>query len=140
MPNLFIAVATGQNVANLPPILEPGEPGDRVLWAVSPEAGKRGWAEGASSVLREHGFEVLKWAEVKDINNPHAVLHGLEVPMKHNLNAGDGLLVVANGGQKLTPIGLSALLNRSPAQYARLVCSIPPWQSTIRAVEVVCEH
>ena len=40
---LFIAVSTGQGIANVPPILEHAEAGDSVLWIESPMAKALGW-------------------------------------------------------------------------------------------------
>lgn len=69
--HLFIAVATGQGIANLPPILEYGNPGDAVLWVESPQARKGQWSNGVNEVLKKAGFAIIKSTlEVSDINDP----------------------------------------------------------------------
>src|SRR5436190_24325677 len=71
---LFVLVSTGQNVANLPPVLERANPGDLVLWVESAFAREKKWAAGARRVLAEHKLEVLPGGiEGQDINAPDEV-------------------------------------------------------------------
>lgn len=108
MPNLFIVIATGQNVANLPPILEYGNEGDQVLWVESPEARKRGWSSGSRAVLARYGIATYGEVAVERINDPRKVYQGL-YPKLQEIQATHPELtpvVVANGGQKLSPLGL----------------------------------
>lgn len=107
--HLFIVVATGQRVANLPPILEYGNRGDAVLWIESPEAIKGQWNIGVNQVLTKEGFDIVQPSlQAKDINNPVEMRWIAE-----NFLLSDGKyyrdwkpVIVANGGLKLTPIGL----------------------------------
>ncbi|NLF17976.1 MAG: hypothetical protein GX595_12110 [Lentisphaerae bacterium] len=121
MKTTFLAVATGQNVANLPPIIELAEPGDRVLWVVSPEAERGRWADGGSAVLGKRGLVVLPPARVEDINDPRALLKGVQEPLHRAAVEADRLMVVLNGGQKLTPIGLQVLVNRVGIESSTLL-------------------
>ncbi|MBI3391736.1 MAG: hypothetical protein HY039_00965 [Nitrospirae bacterium] len=107
--NIFIAVSTGQNVANLPPILELAEKGDRVLWVESRVAREQGWTAGARLVLE--GYKIGELApplEVDEINNPIEVASrlGCREDVVAEIKGGASLFIVANGGHKLTPIGL----------------------------------
>jgi len=61
----FLAISTGQNVANVLPIIESWEPGDRLLWLESALARKRHWSVGALDVLHHRG---LAHAEVERLN------------------------------------------------------------------------
>ena len=108
MSNLFIAVATGQNVANIPPILGIGKARDSVLWILSPKAKEARYHEGASKVLQKRGFKILPSIDVSDINNPRDII--LKAPEIKKISANYGhAYVVLNGGQKLTPIPLLAM-------------------------------
>jgi len=109
---MFLAVATGQNVANAPPIIEVGRPGDRVLWIESPRAAREKWAEGATRVLQKRGFEVLEPVRVRSVNDPRMLLHDCQNRLHEERRKVDRLAIVLNGGQKLTPVGLNALMNR----------------------------
>lgn len=131
-PQLFVVVSTGQNVANLPPVLEWAEVGDWVLWVESEVAERGQWSKGAREVLHQRGLRVLKkFIRVRQVNDPVQVAHacrdfldGLvpdqiteEWPDQHERTAFREFLVLAerglvrtflvcNGGNKLTPIGL----------------------------------
>lgn len=66
-PRLFLAVSTGQRVANLPPILECARAErDAVVWLDSELARKSRWSEGASTVLRKRGYQVFATKDVLD--------------------------------------------------------------------------
>ncbi len=60
MKNVFVAVATGQKIANLPLLLQYEDIGDRVLWLLFPEANDRAWQQ-LKSVLRRrcHSSDTL---------------------------------------------------------------------------------
>lgn len=108
-PHLFIAVATGQGVANLPPILEYGSPGDAVLWVESPQAEKGQWNLGINQVLTKAGFEIIEPVlRVSDINDPVEMRRVMEVFLRENPECYQNRkpVIVANGGNKLSPIGL----------------------------------
>lgn len=106
MPQLFVAVATGQNVANLPPLLEFANRGDHVLWIESREAKKNGWSEGARSVL-ENSFHLtnLSAVEIDDLNDPAQLAERLRARTT-TFKKYDHVFTILNGGNKLTPIGL----------------------------------
>lgn len=110
---LFIAVATGQNVANLPPILELANPGDEVLWLQSREARKGEWTAGADQVLKRFGLSVRVPLTVEDINDPSRVIAEIRKHMSET--SGRNLVLVANGGPKLTTVGAwEAFKEREP--------------------------
>lgn len=112
-PRRFLVVSTGQNVANLPPILEFGEAGDRVVWIESPEARDRNWSEGARGVLHDRGFLISRDADihVSQINDPAQIRAAIQ-SASASWRPEEELFIVANGGQKLTPIGLYLGLQR----------------------------
>lgn len=102
----FIVVSTGQNHANLPPVLECAAPGDGVVWVESDEARRGEWSVGARQVLERHGLVNFPTVvEVRDINDPVQVAQRLR-PVVAELGTSHRLNLVANGGPKLTPIGL----------------------------------
>jgi hypothetical protein len=103
--HVFMTIATGQAVSNLPPILEYGRPGDAVLWVESPEAQQRQWIFGPSQVLKQAGLHILSpHLTVNDINNPFELQHKTQarIPQLQNWRP----VIVTNGGPKLSPIGL----------------------------------
>lgn len=118
---LFVAVATGQNVANLPPILEMGRRGDAVLWVLSPGAASGSGTTGANHVLERRGLRILPPASVEDINVPSAVASGVLGPLTEAVQRAGRLVVVLNGGQKLTPIGLAAVAQAAGGTESRLL-------------------
>lgn len=102
---LFVAVATGQNVANLPPILELAEEGDGVVWLESPQSQQGKWTAGANEVLQRRGLEVYPSEMIREINDYAAIVEACANIVGRR---GDGcqLYVVVNGGTKLTKVGL----------------------------------
>ncbi len=114
MSNLFIAVATGQNVANIPPMLQLGKAGDSVLWILSPQAKKARYHLGASEVLKKRGFQILPAVEISNINNPREII--LKSPELREISSNFAQsYIILNGGQKLTPIALIAMLRGKEA-------------------------
>ncbi len=107
MTKLFIAVATGQNVSNLPPILQFGERGDKVLWLESDLAAKKGWAKGAIQLLDRRGLSSDQQSIDGDINNPSAVQQAILGWLSKHKDDAHIVYIVLNGGQKLTPFGLA---------------------------------
>lgn len=104
---LFVVVATGQRVANLPPVLERAEPGDHVLWVESPEARQGGWSVGPRQVLQGHGLVNIEApVEVEQINDPVQLTRACEPAAEAFQRQGFRPVLVSNGGQKLTPVGL----------------------------------
>lgn len=104
---LFIVVATGNRVANLPPILERAQPGDRVLWVESKEALDRRWSEGSRRVLEQHGLEhVEPSVRVEQINDPVEMAQRCAPFVQQLQDPHLRPVLVMNGGQKLSPIGL----------------------------------
>ncbi|MCS7167718.1 MAG: hypothetical protein RMI91_05560 [Gemmatales bacterium] len=55
--HLFVVISTGQNIANLPPLLEIGRKGDLALWLETPEAAKHQWTKPALGILHQFDIE-----------------------------------------------------------------------------------
>lgn len=102
---LFVAVATGQNVANLPPILELAQPGDMVVWLESRQAKEGKWTKGANNVLARRNLDIGEPASISEINNPAEVSHACHTLLSRP-DLPQEIYVVTNGGTKLTLIGL----------------------------------
>ncbi len=117
---LFVAVATGQNVANLPPVLQFAQRGDEVLWLESKQAADQDWAVGAIEVLRSRHVESRRAPINGNINDPKAVRQALEGFLVDHHERYRELNLVLNGGQKLTPFGLALA-----ADYWRNQCDHP---------------
>jgi hypothetical protein len=105
---LFVAVATGQNIANLPPILEYGQPSDYVIWLETLRARKEEWAKRSRKMLRNFGFRegVPAVVDVEDVNDPFLVVDALQDVVSWCLDMQLQPVLVCNGGNKLTPLGL----------------------------------
>jgi hypothetical protein len=102
---LFILVATGQNVANLPPVLETAQEGDLTVWVESAAARRGNWAEGAKKVLERYKLRPVDSIAVKEVNDPAEVVRAC-APLAAQWQGKTRPVIVANGGNKLTPIGL----------------------------------
>jgi hypothetical protein len=106
LPQLFVVVSTGQNVANLPPVLERARPGDLVLWVESASATSDNRAAGARQVLRRAGLaEITAPVRVAEENDPAEVARACRAALEPWRRSAEIVLVV-NGGRKLTPAGL----------------------------------
>jgi hypothetical protein len=103
---LFVVVSTGQNVANLPPLLEHAQAGDRVVWVESAEARKKGWSRGAKVVLARRGFEALADIHVEEIDDLGALVTSSQAAVEEARRQQLRPHLILNGGQKLTPQGL----------------------------------
>lgn len=106
--NLFVALSTKQNIANILPILELAEPGDRVLWIESERARKENWSDGACDVLRRYGLSDIETLPVND--DPVSIQQALK---NHPALQSSTVAVklVANGGTKLQMLATSKALN-----------------------------
>jgi hypothetical protein len=104
--NLFVLVATGQRVANLPPVLEHARPGDHVLWVESAEARRGNWTAAPRALLEKRGLITADTISVPHVNDP-ALLTGALAPFaKESRGQYETVFLVANGGTKLSPVGL----------------------------------
>jgi hypothetical protein len=106
MPSLFVLVSTGQAVANLPPVLEHARTGDFVLWVESAEARRSNWTEAARAVLEDRGLVTAEVISVEQVNDPFLVSTALSAFAADARGQYDQVFVVANGGNKLSPIGV----------------------------------
>lgn len=107
-PHLFLAVATGQGVANLPPILEVGDAArrDAILWLESHEAKQRGWSAAPSEVLKARGFTILDGSLLPE--EPAAASMAMQQILARPDLAEFRKILVANGGKKTTSLALAA--------------------------------
>ena len=96
--NFFIAISTGQNIANVLPILERAQAHDRIVWLESPLATNRRWSEAAIVVLRQHGFthQEQKPLASEEVSLFAATIQQLLLDYPHHTP-----IFVANGGTKL---------------------------------------
>jgi len=144
LPKLFIVVATGQNVANLAPLLELADAGDSVLWVESELAKKLGWIERTVDLLRKHGLASLPNVVVKELNNPAELAKACETVAERSRDQFKPV-IIANGGLKLTPLGLIAAWkdqhplvaygNTEPANFLRFENGIEQYPTMCRYVK-----
>ena len=92
----FIAIATGQQSANLPPILQLGRKADRVTFLATPEIIRDNKVDQAVDILRKRGFDVyvinLKGSDIDEFaTHTSAVIKSL--PDANHI-------AVINGGKK----------------------------------------
>lgn len=114
MRRRFIAITTGQAVANLPPILQWGEPGDGVVWLETSEARRNPWRAGASSVLERHGLAILDPVAISDDPSSIAATIGKQLGGWQDAE----LVLVGNGGIKPVLLAVhEALQNRATLLY-----------------------
>jgi hypothetical protein len=144
VPKLCIVVATGQNVANLAPLLELANAGDSVLWVESELAKKLGWIERTVDLLRKHGLTSLPNVVVKELNNPAELAKACETVAEQSRDQFK-TVIIANGGLKLTPLGLIAAWkdqlplvaygNTEPANFLRFEDGIQKHPTVCRYVK-----
>lgn len=106
--SLYILVATGQKIANLPPVLATATGGDRYLWLVSDRGREQHLTAGCDTILRDHGLVPIG-LELSIGSGRN--LHQLQTQLmgclrKLNLNDIETIYYVANGGQKLVPVAV----------------------------------
>ena len=125
MPNktLFIAVSTGQMLANVAPIINFGKKNDSVVWIESELAKKNKWADGATKVLTERKFKFIPSISVPNVNEPILLSNALETFIANKLINFNKIVAIANGGQKFTPIGLYAFLKKHLDKNPKIVYS-----------------
>jgi len=100
-------VTTGQNVSNLPPILECATPGkDAVLWLESDKASELQWSKGAIDVLKRRGFDRVECMLLPE--DPGEIWIALSKVYERCERDGYAVQWVANGGSKPTSIAIQA--------------------------------
>jgi hypothetical protein len=105
-PQLFLVVSTGQNVANLPPVLEWARPGDLVRWVESESAVRENRTAGARQILGRAGLkEIDPPIRIAEENDPAELARVCRAALDPG-RRGVRLVLVVNGGRKLTPAGL----------------------------------
>lgn len=104
--NLFVLVSTGQRVANLPPVLEHARVGDHVLWVESDEARDRNWTAAPRALLEQRGLVTAALIPVTQVNDPVLLAGVLAQFAEASRGQYEAVYLVANGGTKLSPVGL----------------------------------
>ena len=104
---LFIAFSTGQNIANLLPILELIEAHDQVLWIESETAQSHKWSDGACEILAERGIHVERLQITDDPSRIEPAIRSHAQLIEHT----GEVKLIANGGTKLQMMALSRALN-----------------------------
>lgn len=104
---LFVALSTGQNIANLLPILELIESHDWVLWIESETAQSQKWSDGACKILAERGINVERLQITDDPSSIEPAIHN-HAPLAEHTGE---VKLVGNGGTKLQMMALSRALN-----------------------------
>ena len=120
-PVVFVAMPTGQVLANLLALFELAEPGDRVLWLATAEAVRLGWMERSRDALTQRCPEVsqgtlLDLAETLDAWGDACVAFADEVTKRPPV-------MIINGGTKLLNYSVAEAFRRSgharyPVAYA----------------------
>lgn len=104
---IFVAISTGAQIANLPPILALANVHDRVLWMESQWAYEKAWSKGAIEVLNQRGLKQDTLLIDGDIDELASISDALISKLPNMVDNGcEGVCLVLNGGKKLTPIGL----------------------------------
>jgi len=109
MSTRFYALATGQNQANLPPILTLAQKGDSVIWIQTPRARQACWSETASKVLESRGIQASPKEAIPiedaDVLSP-PTLRGILLRDMRDPNHKPPFVFVLNGGQKHSVLGI----------------------------------
>ncbi|MCX7673210.1 MAG: hypothetical protein N2Z63_06380, partial [Thiobacillaceae bacterium] len=109
-PRCFIAIATGQNIANVAPLLAVAAPQDAIVFIETAEAARRGWVEPAVKVLRGHGCARIEHLRL-DSDAPARLY---EAARAHRWPQGR-FVIIGNGGTKPQSMALyEALREHAP--------------------------
>ncbi|MCS6863762.1 MAG: hypothetical protein RMJ56_17165 [Gemmataceae bacterium] len=103
---LFVLVSTGQRIANIPPVLEYARVGDHVVWIESQEAARNHWTEAPQRLLENRGLLTVATIRVRHVNDPVDLSNQLTPFAQSVQGQYEATYLVANGGTKLSPIGL----------------------------------
>jgi hypothetical protein len=116
-PQIIFAVATGQGVANLPPIREWARPDrDTVVWLESPAARERHLTVGINAVLAGLGVRVDEPIALADESDPGEVAE--RIGQRLAAAPDHRPVAVLNGGPKVTALGIDqALRDRRDGTY-----------------------
>lgn len=109
MARLFLCIATGHNVANVPSVLTLGQKGDVVLWIESEFAKIINILPRTFSLLEKKGFSnyVLSVKDEELIQPVQLAEHLKQYILKNSLtDLFDEFIFVMNGGQKSAVIGV----------------------------------
>lgn len=109
-PRCFIAIATGQNIANVAPLLAVASAQDAIVFIETAEAARHGWVDPAVKVLRGHGCERIERLRL-DSDAPARLY---EAARAHRWPQGR-LVIMGNGGTKPQSMALyEALREHAP--------------------------
>ena len=110
MAQVFIAISTRQNVANLPPILEQFQPGDEVVWLEGKQGESEARSEGIVQILQKRKIPLRSYA-LDRMHDPTSILNQLPRAIEPHLTQGIPILV-ANGGKKASLLAIWEVLRR----------------------------
>lgn len=111
MARCFIAISTGQNIANVAPLLAVARPEDAVVFIETADAVQRGWTAPALQVLHTHGLTRLQRLTLES-NEPAELYRAAQ---QFSWPAGEKI-IVGNGGTKPQSMALyEALRANTPA-------------------------
>lgn len=106
--SLHIAISTGQNIANIIPMLALGNPGDYARFISSDTAENQGWTGRAEKVLKKYRFKIVPGIRVDD--NEQLALLSISRFLKESLQGiekkWEQIFVHLTGGQKITAIAV----------------------------------
>lgn len=112
---IFVVQSTGNNVANLPPLLELADPDDPILWVESKRAEDAKWSRGAIAVLQRRGFRTTE--AVRAGTQLAELSHSLRMAIRAHLSEEphSQVCLVGNGGTKLQLMAAWEALNQEVA-------------------------
>lgn len=104
----FIAIVTGQNIANVAPLLATATPQDTIIFIETAHAKSRQWTAPAVEVLQRHGLTKVKRLPIGS-DEPAQLFH---VAHAYRWPSGQRI-IVGNGGTKLQSQALYEALRES---------------------------
>ncbi len=116
MSRLFIVIATGQGIANVPPVLAMADKGDKILWLESALARACDWVQGPQSVFDKHSIRQQARTLISDL--PHEAGRQLVDGLARGHAEGRDIVFVGNGGQKPISNALTAAMSAAGIRHA----------------------
>lgn len=129
-PRLFICISTGQNIANVAPLLAAAKPGECILFLSSPGARQGQWTAPALEVLKGHGFVARDIAVASD--GPASFAAALaQLPA---LETAGAIVFVANGGSKLQALAVHDALRKQTSAAGKPLSLLYSDDRTVRLI------
>ncbi len=130
MPNLFIAIVTGQNAANIPSIINLGNRGDFIFWIISKTASHLNWVNGSNKILRDRGFSIIPPFTIPDkiMIQPSLLSKKFIEALKKQKLSFEQIIFVMTGGQKPAVVGILLAILESRIKYKLVYQDLKPIQ------------